>query len=128
MRFVRILPLLLLLLDACVERLDMPVVAFTPALVVDGLLTDQPGPHVVKLFKSSKPNSNMDWIDHVKGATVSITDDQGNKENLVETADGYYATSVNFTGVVGRSYQLLIRTTDGKEYQSTFQKMGPSGS
>src|SRR5687768_2888486 len=123
MRVVRILPFLLLLLDACVERVDVPVVTITPALVVDGLLTDQPGPQVIKLFKSSKPNSNMAWIDHVKGATVSITDDQGNKENLVETADGYYATSVSYKGVVGRSYQLSIQTADGKEYQSSFQQM-----
>lgn len=128
MRFVRLLPFLVLLLDACVERVDVEEVIITPGLVVDGLITDRPGPHVVRLFRSSKPNSDMEWVDYVKGATVSITDDQGNKEVLVETANGFYSTSAAYQGVIGRSYQLSIRTAEGKEYQSSPQRMEPAGS
>lgn len=128
MRIVRILPFLLLMLDACVERLDVPVVAPAPALVVDGLLTDDPGPHVVSLYLSSKPNIDLPAIVRVKGATVSIADDLGNVEPLIENADGNYQTSPGFQGVVGRSYQLRITTSDGKKYESDVQQMAPAGS
>jgi hypothetical protein len=127
MRIVRILPFLLLVLDACVERLDVPVATPVPALVVDGLLTDEDGPHVISLYLSSKPNMDLPAVVRVKGATVKISDDLGNEESLVENADGNYQTSAGFKGVVGRSYRLSITTSDGKKYESDLQKMAPAG-
>lgn len=128
MRIVRILPFLVLLLDACVERIDVPVVSPTPALVVDGLITDDPGPHVVSLYLSSKPNINLPAVVRVKGATLTISDDLGNVEPLLENADGNYQTSPGFQGVVGRTYRLSITTSDGKKYESDPQQMAPAGS
>jgi hypothetical protein len=128
MRIVRIFPfLLLLVMGACVERLDLPVISNTPALVVDGLLTDQPGPHVVSLYLSSKPNIDLPQVVRVKGATISISDNLGNVESLIENADGHYQTSASFQGVVGRSYQLTVTTSDGKKYESDIQQMSPAG-
>jgi hypothetical protein len=127
MRIVRILPFLLLMLDACVERIDVPVVSPDPLLVVDGLLTDDAGPHVVGLYLSSKPNITLPAVVRVKGATVRISDNLGNVEPLIENADGNYQTSASFQGVVGRSYQLLITTSDGKKYESDVQEMAPAG-
>jgi hypothetical protein len=127
MRIVRLLPFLLFALDACVERLDVPVVTPEPALVVDGLITDEAGPHVVSLYLSSKPNIDLPAVVRVKGATLSISDDLGNVEPLLENADGNYQTSPAFQGVVGRSYRLSITTKDGKQYESDLQQMAPAG-
>src|SRR5689334_14703983 len=109
-----ILLLLFLVSDGCVDQLDVPVLIDQHNLVVDGSISDQPGPYTVKLFLSSSLNQNVDRPVYVSGASVQIKDDLGTTEQLTETTDGIYKTAENgMQGVVGRKYQVLITTTEG---------------
>jgi len=85
-------------------------------LIVDGIITNQPGPYTVKIFKSNSFN-NEDQP--VSGLAVSIEEQEGASETLVETTPGIYQTS-SIQGVVGNSYRLVINF-EGQQYQSTWE-------
>ena len=117
---------LFFLVNGCLEQLDIPVITNEPVMVVDGLLTDQPGPYTVKLFWSSPLNKDLDHPNPVAGATVSIWDDQGVSETLHERIPGTYETTEGgIQGAPGRQYQLRITTTDGRQYESATSTLEP---
>lgn len=128
MKVLRILPVLLLLIDGCIDPLDLPAIRSTPTLVVDGMISDQPGPYEVKLYLSSSLNDDLDNPETVTNATVKITDDIGNEETLTHTAAGLYKTSAaGIQGTIGRTYQVHITTADGKSVESEPAKLTTAG-
>jgi hypothetical protein len=113
------------LLSSCVTPYEVTT-AFQPTFVVDGMITDQPGPYVVHLSNAIPINDQLQETGVVQGATVTVHDDQGATEVLVEkNAGSYYTTS--FQGVVGRSYFITVTTSDGNSYQSTPEALLPVG-
>lgn len=118
--------LLVLLVSGCLDRLEVPVIISEPRLVVDGMVTNTPGPHTVKLFWHSDLNQNLKNPEPVPGATVSIADDAGNVETLVEEDPGIYKTNV-LEGVLGREYQLRVTTSEGVIYESVPAVLQPAG-
>lgn len=127
MKFVRVIPLIMLLADACIERVDLPVVYEGQVLVVDGLITDRPGPHVVRLYYNFPVSDDSQYAPPLTGASVKVVDDEGNTEILTEATPGRYHTSDNFQGVTGITYQLYIDTPEGKRYESEETKLSPAG-
>jgi hypothetical protein len=128
MKHFRIVLLLLFLVsDGCIDELDVPVLNETPRLVVDGSITDQQGPHTVKLFLSSSLDKDPDKPEYVSGASVEIRDDLGNTEELTEKATGIYETAQDTKGVIGRKYQVLITTEEDKQYESDLIALTPAG-
>jgi hypothetical protein len=93
-------------------------------LVVDGLLTDQTGPHVVTLTLSGA--LGHDQVTYVPGAVVEIIESSGYAEPLQEVSPGHYQTSDAYRGVLGEQYQLRIQTSNGT-YQSEVIGMYPAG-
>lgn len=127
MKFLRLFLILFLLTDACVDRYHLPVKLTGPKLVVDGMITDQPGPATIVLSESLDINTNANKTSPVRGATVVIHDDAGNEEVLQEVSAGVYQTSgVALKGVVGRKYHTTIRIQE-KEYVSDPQELLPAG-
>lgn len=127
MKVVRIIPILLLLSDACIERYELPEQLAAPRLVVDGMITDQPGPYTIELFISTDLNTNLNNRVHVSNAIVKIVDDQGNEEGLKEVSPGVYESNVNgMRGVIGRKYHTVIHHNE-KEYRSNPQELVPAG-
>ena len=119
---------LMIISDGCVEKLEVPVTGSIARLVVDGFITDDPGPYRVRLFLSAPMTSDVDRPVYVSGAVVTIRDDQGNEEQLTEIRQGVYETHpAGIRGVVGRSYQLAITTAEEKQYSSGWEKMTPAG-
>lgn len=91
-------------------------------LVVEGNITNQPGPYTVKLSASTRPDN----LEHVplSGYKVIISDDAGNSEELTETEAGLYMTdSSGIQGVIGRQYKIDITATNGKTYTSDYQQL-----
>jgi hypothetical protein len=79
-------------------------------LVVEGLITDQPGINTVKISKSL-PLGKKNAATPIKGCIVTISDNVNNTYNLKETVTGTYVTdTTTFKGVIGRKYTLHIRT------------------
>jgi len=114
---------LLILLSACNDEYDFEFEDQTPLLVVEGKITNQPGPYYVRLSESIKevvdPNNSGSSKPVSKGidnAQVTLNDDAGNSEtlryigekpNTFSEGDGWYVIE-NTTGVVGRTYTLSI--------------------
>lgn len=108
----------------------------TPRLVVNGLITSQPGPYYVQLSLTSVPSALAVDYTPITNATVTISDTQGNVDvlkpfddeypnlydgdNLNRTwADlGYYQTTTNLQGTPGQTYTLTI-VYDGQTYKAT---------
>jgi len=113
-------PLLLLLLtvfslSACEDVIDVDIPKGQPLLVVDGAVTDQPGPYVVKLTKTV-PYFDEQTPPPVPGAVLTLADNEGNRETLTEREPGVYVTST-FQGKIGGRYTLTIQA-EGEEYRA----------
>lgn len=120
-----ILPLLYLMISACVDPIQYKVPPPDSQLVVDGFISDEPGPYTIKLSKTLAIDAYLYNVKPVTGATVVLNSDAGDHEVLLEVADGVYSTSTT-QGVVGRAYKLEI-IVNGKTYSSDAEKMPVAG-
>ena len=98
-------------------------------LVVDGLITNEPGPYTIKLTLSSRVDDFLEFTTQkVNGAKVTLFESSGISEMLKEKEIGLYQTKSNgIQGVVGREYSIRIETEDGLVYESVPDKMNPVG-
>ena len=115
------------MLSACIEPIEININSEkAEKLVVNGMITDQPGPHRVNLSLSSDVFNNED-VTKVSGAIVTIHDDKGQIFVLSESSQGNYVTTEStIQGEVGRSYTLKIELKDGRTYESTPEKLNPN--
>lgn len=100
---------------ACTEKIDLDLKSAIPQLVIEGNISDQPGPYYV-ILSMSKIYSDSNQFEGVPGALVIVSDDAGNTDTLSELLPGLYSTST-LQGVVGRTYHLQVNTS-GKTYDS----------
>jgi Domain of unknown function (DUF4249) len=112
------------LMSACITPIsDFEQIASKKFLVIEAAVSDQPGPHEVKLYFSSEKIEDGIFIPIIK-AKVYVMDEKGVREEFVEgTLEGTYFSSSKFVGRVGSTYTLNIETTDGKKYQSLPETM-----
>lgn len=113
---------IIFLLQTCVEPFNPEIDDYDNLLVVDGLISNKPGPYTIKLSKTS----SLDFPDFLyeTGAQVIISDDQGNSEILSEPTAGVYITAEGgLQGIIGRKYKLYIKTYDDKEYETDFVEL-----
>lgn len=124
---IRWMPVALLLAASCITPIDFEVPGSGSLLVVDGSITNRPGPYTVKLFKSFVIDNRYENPVAEFGAKVTLFDDQGNSEELTETDKGIYKTKGLVNGQLGRAYHITIRTREGKEYFSEPEKIEDPG-
>mgnify|MGYP006196852493 CR=1 FL=1 len=98
--------LILVGITSCEEVIELDLATTEPKVVIEGIITDQPGPYTVTIKKTA------DFYDRNNfpagtGATIIITDDVGNVDFLKEVEDGVYQTHV-WEGVAGRTYNLTV--------------------
>ena len=112
--------ILLILIVGCVEPFDFEIEEGQKRLVVEGRITNEPGPYKVVLTETANYSITVDGIpSFVTGAEVFIVDDQENFEHLVERSKGHYYTSGNeIRGEIGRSYYIEIILPNGDIYRS----------
>jgi hypothetical protein len=106
----------LLLFTSCQKVIDLKVKDADKQYVIEGNVTNQPGPYTVTISQTTKFNASWQF-QGVGGATVTIRDNAGNNETLQETQSGIYRTT-GLTGVEGRTYELHI-TVGSKTFTST---------
>lgn len=116
--------LLLVSVGSCITPItDFTQITSTSFLTVEASLTDQLGPHKVKLYSSSDKLTGSFFLP-ITRAKVYFIDEKGIREDLVESATkGTYSTSSKFAGRVGGTYTLNIEMIDGKKYQSQPETM-----
>jgi hypothetical protein len=115
-------------LDSCIDPFLVDVDQGQSTLVVEGMITDQPGPYEVKLTYTNDVNDQLNTIPQVHGATVVLYDDQGNSELLTETQPGVYQTSATgIQGQVGNQYHIQITLSDNSIFKSEPETLMPVG-
>jgi hypothetical protein len=102
--------------SACEEVINIDLNTASPHLTVTAIVTNQPGPYSVTLSKTESYFNSNDSFPAVRNATVTISDDAGNTEVLLETIPGTYKTT-NLQGMCGHSYHLKI-VAEGKTYEA----------
>lgn len=129
MLFKNKIPFFLLLIvifninQSCTEEFFPEIESSSGILVVDGKISNKPGPYEVKLFRTVDIESS-DSLIMESGATVIIHCDDGNSIPLIESRSGTYQTSdLNFKGEIGKSYWVEITTIGGKTYESIAEKI-----
>ncbi|WP_321319892.1 DUF4249 domain-containing protein [Labilibaculum sp.] len=113
------------LLFSCTEKFYPEINSDVSILVVDGKITNKPGPYEVRLFRTVDL-IRVDTLKPEKGAIIMINDDLRNSEILWETSPGVYRTqNSNFQGQIGRSYWIEIQTNSGEKYESNPETIQP---
>jgi hypothetical protein len=122
-----LLLLLLSIINSCIVEYIPKISEEKEILVVEGLITDQPGTDTIRLSKT-RPLGKIK-AEPLKKCKVSISDDLEQIYWLKELKPGIYITdSANFKGVIGRSYTLHIQTTTeavNYSYESFPMEMKP---
>lgn len=101
---------------SCLDVVSVDIPEGKPLLAVEGAITDQPAPCVVKLTKTV-PYFNGEPAPAVRGATVVLTDDQGQRETLREQSPGEYVSTGVVQGRIGGRYTLRIEA-EGEQYEA----------
>jgi hypothetical protein len=104
-------------LCTCIDPYSPKLKGYDSLLVVDGLITDANTSYTVKLSRTFQDINGS--REAVSGAIVTIMDDAGTSHNLGEAGYGLYKTdSLEFRGIVGRTYTLHITTREQDQYFS----------
>ncbi|MFC5270231.1 DUF4249 domain-containing protein [Adhaeribacter terreus] len=101
-----LLPFFIPFLTSCEKVLDIKLKDSESRIVIEGNLSDQPGPYTVKLSRSVGFN-DPNVFPAITNATVIISDNTGNIDTLAEAEPGTYLTKT-LQGVPGRNYFLRV--------------------
>lgn len=104
-----------LIFISCTKEIDLDLDSVSPQVVIEGNITDEPGPYTVKLSKTV-PFRDANSYPPISGALVTISDNTGAIDILSEVRDGEYETN-SITGTPGRTYTLKV-TAEGKHYEA----------
>lgn len=129
MNYRLLLSYVLLILVACQDRLNYDVpLAPVLGIVVDGQITDQPGPYSVTLSTEYDLESKESLRQGIIAKQVTLFDDLGNSESFIHEGEGNYRSQENgMRGAVGRAYKLRIELLDGRLYESRYDTIYPPG-
>lgn len=97
---------LLVIFLACEDVIKIDLKNVEPRIVIEGVITDHPGPYTVKISKTGdyfEPST----FPTVSDAIVIITDNAGYSETLQEAEPGIYQTD-SLQGMPGRTYFLTV--------------------
>jgi len=116
--------LLLLFITGCSVEFIPETEDIKDQLVIEGMITDQNRINRIRLSRSL-PVGKPILRKPVKGAVVTITDENAIITTLTESPAGTYSTdSLSFRGRIGGSYSLTIRINN-LTYQTDFIEMKP---
>ncbi len=113
--------LLLLLFNNCKDKYDFKSNGGIGNLVIDGNITDGPGPYFLKLSTTAGVYLSPAPL---TGASIDIVDNTGSHESYVEIGKGKYKLNgAVVKGVKGGAYSIEIILSDGRHYKSTQEAM-----
>ncbi|GAB4027228.1 DUF4249 domain-containing protein [Spirosoma gilvum] len=117
--------LTMVLVEACIDRVDLPIRAETPRLVVEGQITNEAPPYTIRLTYTGNYSSGQNPSDqYVKEAQIRLADDRGRSTGFRALGQGLYQSIDNtFRGQIGRTYSLSVVLSDGKRYASKPEQM-----
>ncbi len=109
--------LLNILAISCIDPFHLELEDYESLLVVEGMITDEFASNTIQLSRTfQNENTSPVLLEH---AEVSVRDEIGTITVFTELEPGIYKSdSTQFTGRVGGTYTLHIKTEDGLEYTS----------
>ena len=114
-----------MLFSSCIERYFPEATGgFKPRIVINGTLNSENGEQEVVISESTSPE-NPKFVP-LSGCTVTVEDDQGDSFPFIESAEdpGHYRATINgYYVAIGWRYRLSVKTPQGKQYVSSFEKM-----
>jgi hypothetical protein len=123
------------IVSACIDRIEFPLKKDIKQLVVYGQLTNLEEPHYLYLSETFSGSNNPIIVNGVlitsalptpvKGAQVTLYDDQGNQFPYRETEAGKYELQVLTQAMPGVNYRVRIEKAD-QIYESFPQQLPPS--
>jgi len=116
----KILFVIIIVTYGCKEEFQLSNDDTNNLFVVEGFITNEPGPYTIKISTSSQVDDPQ--VYPITNCMVTIYDNTGYYEQLTETEPGVYSTH-EIRGEIGNSYKISIITSDDKEYVSEFQEM-----
>lgn len=122
-RFISLI-FVLSIVAACIDRVELPIRAEEPRLVVEGQITNEAPPYTVRLTYTGKYDAVTGQNPGIGNAQVSLADDAGHSTPLVLNGAGLYQTTDRtFRGQVGRAYSLSVVLSDGRRYVTKAERM-----
>lgn len=118
---------LIILLAACVDRINFKTPVADVQVVLEGMISDDPGPYTIKMYRTRPLGVDLDRLVPVRFAKIILFDDLGKEDSYKEVSDGVYQTSGLIKGEVGNSYHIRIQTREGRIYESVPEKIWPVG-
>ncbi|CAM3678572.1 DUF4249 domain-containing protein [Flavobacterium gelidilacus] len=114
--------LLLLVITAvsCTEPYALQTNTFEDVIVIEATITNELKKQEIKISRTFQLEEKEPQLE--TNATVYITDDLGNQYNFNET-NGKYISEFEFQAISERQYQLFVKTSNGKQYISTREKL-----
>jgi hypothetical protein len=88
------------------DPVNIDLSEFEQKIIIEANLSDLQEPQQVRVSRTVGLNSRVDFSP-VRGAIVTIKDDQGSEVQLRESGAGLYQTS-NFHGIPGTKYTLTV--------------------
>lgn len=115
----------MILITSCISQLEEALDDYEPQLLIDGGITNLPGPYEVRLnYTSTVLLSNDRRRIPVENASLAIETKSGQLYDLTQVRAGVYRTdSADFTGQIGESYRLNISLSDNRSYVSRFEEL-----
>lgn len=107
-------------LFGCIEPLDVETDRTAGILIINGRVTNGPGPHTVTISRTAEQNRVS--IPEA-GAAISLVDDQGNSFGFFQETPGTYVLPVGYASIFpGYSYRIRVEL-NGQTYTSPLTKM-----
>ncbi|SDG21705.1 protein of unknown function [Dyadobacter soli] len=112
------------LLTSCEKVVELDYKGNQSRIVIEGNISNQPGPYIVKIRKSVALTQTGAYPT-VDNAVVIISDNAGHADTLIAQGNGTYLTR-KLQGMEGRTYTLAI-TAENQSYaaQSTMPERVP---
>ncbi|KPK87802.1 MAG: hypothetical protein AMS27_01350 [Bacteroides sp. SM23_62_1] len=114
----------MLVCRSCIEPFEPAIEESQEVMVINGMITDQPGIHYVEISRATPYNEP--FYHPVRGCLVIVIDETGDMIRYYEAESGkYYAYIPGYFLATGKSYSLQVYTSDQKEYRSDFDTLLP---
>ncbi|MDF1560200.1 MAG: DUF4249 domain-containing protein [Bacteroidales bacterium] len=115
---------LLALSTGCITQFIPDTDETEELLVVEGVITDEPGVNNTVRLSKSQPLGSFNAYVPVPDCQVRIEDDLGNIYTMHETLPGTYSTwPWEFQGEIGRTYTLLIDAGNAFDTRYTYMSL-----
>lgn len=123
-----LLPIIVVTLNSCEKTIIIDSHQSAASVVIEGLITNQPGGQHIKISKTSDFYQNG-VTERVTNAIVMVHDNLGIETKFIhnptgtEDKTGYYYASAGFSGEIGRTYTLSVQI--GNELYMAEDKLLP---